>query len=141
MSAQRFSWSNFLVRFIAALILVFATYNSTEFSYYQWAILPLPEITPVKLFIGLLLLIGWVIFIRATLRSLGPIGIMLACALFGALFWMIVDWGLVAADNITAMIYIVQFILCLVLATGMSWSHVRRRLSGQIDADDVDEQD
>jgi hypothetical protein len=26
-----------------------------------------------------------------------------------------------------------------VLATGMSWSHIRRRLSGQADVDDVDE--
>jgi hypothetical protein len=37
------------------------------------------------------------------------------------------------------MTYVVQLVLCLILAIGMSWSHVRRRLSGQVDADDVDD--
>lgn len=141
MAPPRFSWPNFFVRLIAALVLVFATYNPAGYSYFDWAIKSLPAITPLKAFVGLLLLIGWVIFIRATLRSLGMIGIVLATALFAALFWMIIDWGIVPADSVTAITYVVLLVLCLLLATGMSWSHVRRRLSGQYDADDVDEQD
>ncbi len=88
---------------------------------------------------GLILIIGWVIYIRATLRSLGVIGISLAIAFFATLFWMIIDWGIIPADNIQAVTYIIQTILCFIMATGMSWSHIRRRMSGQIDADDVDE--
>ena len=87
---------------------------------------------------GLVLLIGWVVFIRATIRSLGIIGITLAVALFGVLFWMIIDWGVITADNAKVMTYVTQIILCFILATGMSWSHVRRRISGQVDVDDVD---
>ena len=30
-------------------------------------------------------------------------------------------------------------VLSLVLATGMSWSHIRRKMTGQIDVDDVEE--
>jgi Family of unknown function (DUF6524) len=30
-------------------------------------------------------------------------------------------------------------VVATILAIGMSWSHVRRRLSGQADVDDVDE--
>jgi len=89
-------------------------------------------------FVGLVLIIGWVVYIRATLRSLGIIGISLAVAFFGTLFWMIIDWGIVPVDNIQAVTYIVQTILCFIMATGMSWSHIRRRMSGQVDADDVD---
>jgi len=29
-------------------------------------------------------------------------------------------------------------VLSLILATSMSWSHIRRRLSGQLDVDDVE---
>lgn len=141
MANSSFSWPNFFARFAAAVVLVFATYNPAHYSYYDWAIKTLPSITPVKAFVGLVLLIGWVIFIRATLRSLGVIGITLATALFAALFWMIIDWGIIPADSITAITYVVQVVMCLLLATGMSWSHVRRRMSGQIDADDVDEED
>ena len=88
---------------------------------------------------GLILLIGWIVYLRATLRSLGIFGISLATAFFGTLFWMIIDWGIIAADNTPAVTYIIQTILCFIMATGMSWSHIRRRMSGQIDADDVDQ--
>ncbi len=137
MYTSTFSWQSFFLRLMAALVLVFATYNAESFSYYNWAITPLPEITPVKAFVGLILIISWVIFIRATLRSLGPIGIGLVIALFGTVFWMIIDWEIVSPSNVKAMTYIVQLILCFILAIGMSWSHVRRRFSGQVDADDV----
>jgi len=138
MKATHFSWSSFFIRFLSALILVFISYNPAGLSYYHWALTTLTEITPLKAFAGLSLIIAWVIFIRATLRSLGVIGISLAAALFGTLFWMIIDWGLVAANNIEAVTYIIQTILCLILAVGMSWSHIRRRMSGQVDTDEVD---
>jgi len=138
MKATHFSWTSFFIRFLSALILVFISYNPAGLSFFHWAIIVLPEITPLKAFAGLCLVIAWVVFIRATLRSLGIIGISLAAALFGTLFWMIIDWGLVSADNIVAMTYIVQTILCLILAVGMSWSHIRRRMSGQVDTDEVD---
>ncbi|ORU92449.1 MAG: hypothetical protein A6F70_02720 [Cycloclasticus sp. symbiont of Bathymodiolus heckerae] len=138
MKSTQFSWSSFFIRFCIALTLVFASYNSAGLSYYHWAITKIPDITSVMAFSGLVLLVGWVVYIRATLRSLGIIGIALATALFGTLFWMIIDWGIVAADNVQAVTYIIQTILCFIMATGMSWSHIRRRMSGQVDADDVD---
>jgi hypothetical protein len=139
LKTNQFSWSNFVIRLCVALVLVFSSYNPAGLSYYHWALTSLSDITPVKAFAGLVLLIGWVVYIRATLRSLGTIGITLAIAFFGTLFWMIIDWGIVSADNISAVTYITQTILCLIMATGMSWSHIRRRMSGQIDADDVDD--
>ncbi len=139
MKTNQFSWSNFVTRFGFALVLVFSSYNPAGLSYYHWAILNLTDINPTMALAGLALLIGWVVFIRATLRSLGPIGIGLALAFFACIFWAIVDWGIVSTDNIQAMIYILQFIICLLLATGMSWSHLRRRMSGQLDADDIDD--
>ena len=138
MPSSSFSWQGFFLRLAAALALVFSTFNPEGFSYYHWSIAQLPDITPIKVFAGLLLIIGWVIFIRATLRSLGPVGIALVAALFGTVFWMILDWGIISPDNVKAITYLVQLILCLILAIGISWSHVRRRISGQVDADDVD---
>lgn len=139
MQTPTFSWLSFFLRLMAALILVFATYNAEGFSYYTWTIAQLPDFTPVKAFVGISLIIGWVIFIRATLRSLGLIGITLITALFGTIFWMIIDWGLISSGNVKAMTYIAQLILCFILAIGMSWSHIRRRLSGQVDTDDIDD--
>ncbi len=137
MQPSRFSLKNFGARLGAAMGLVFATYNATGLSYYHWALTSLADVTAFQVIVGLALIIGWVVFIRATVRSLGPVGIALIAALFAAIFWMIVGWGIISADNMTSVVFMTQIVLCFILAIGMSWSHVRRRLSGQVDGDDI----
>lgn len=137
--AAHFGASSILVRFLFALVLVFSTFNPSGYSYYHWAQDILPGLDPVLALATIGLLIGWVIFLRATLRSLGVIGIALAAALFGCILWLIIDAGIVSADNINTVLYIVLVLISAILAIGMSWSHVRRRMSGQTDVDDVDE--
>lgn len=134
-----FGFSNIIVRFFSAFVLVFASFNPSGYSYYHWVQETLPAIKPLPVLAGLVLLIGWVIFMRATLRSLGVIGIVLAAAFFGCLLWMVIDYGIVATDNVNAVLYIILTLLSAILAIGMSWSHLRRRMSGQTDVDDVDE--
>lgn len=129
-----------LLRFLFAVILVFSTYNPEGYSFYHWVIKDYSNITPVKVLSGLILLIGWIIYIRATLRSLGAIGLILASAFFGTIIWLIIDWGLVATDNMKVMSYLILLVLCAVLAIGISWSHIRRRISGQVDVDEVEEE-
>jgi len=127
------------VRFIIAVILVFCTYNPEGYSYYDWFINNPTELDPLKILAGIILLIGWVIYLRATLRSLGPIGLILASAFFGTLVWLIIDWGIVPADSIRAVSYLILIVLCAIMATGISWSHIRRRVSGQADVDDIED--
>jgi len=127
------------LRFLAALVLVLASYNPEGLSYYHWALQDITNFTVLKGFIGVVLLIGWTMFIRATLHSLGPIGIGLAVAFFGTLLWLVVDWGLVPSDSIRAISYLVLIAASGVLTAGMSWSHIRRRVSGQFDVDEADE--
>ena len=138
-SMRQISAQGILLRFLAAILLVFCTYNPEGYSYYHWVVRQLPDISVLKIFLGVVLIIGWTMFIRATLRSLGALGLTLAFAFFGTLLWLIVDYGLVPANSVRALSYIVLVMLSGVLATGMSWSHIRRRLSGQADMDDVDE--
>ena len=138
MKVKEISWIGIGARFLAALVLVFATYNPSGYSYFDWAIKNLPDYSVLKLFVGVVLLIGWVMFIRATLRSLGPVGVILAVAFFGTLLWLVVDWGLVPADSVKAVTYLILIAASAVMATGMTWSHIRRRISGQVDVDDIE---
>ena len=64
---------------------------------------------------------------------------MLAVAFFGALVWVLIDFGLIVPGQGQQMTYVILVVMASVLAIGMSWSHVRRRIAGQVDADDVDE--
>ncbi len=140
-------WQGFALRFAAGLILVFATYNPGGFSYFHWIMSGFGDADPagngltsgvaLKAFAGAILVVGWAIYIRAALRSLGPIGLTLATVFFGTLLWLVFEVSGLSADNIRAITYLAEILLALVLSTGLSWSHVRRRLSGQMDTDDV----
>ena len=137
-SYKGLTWTGFFLRLLAAFILVFSTYNPSEWSYYHWVSKNLTDLDPLMALAGVTLLIGWAIYLRATARSLGLIGLLLAAAFFGTLLWLVIDWGLVDADSITAITYIILVLLCGILAVGISWSHVRRRMTGQVDVDEIE---
>ncbi len=137
-NTERFNIGSFGWRLLAALVLVYFTYNPSGWSFIHWATGDAQNQMVVKIFVGVVLLIGWVVFIRATANSLGGVGLMLAAAFFGALIWLLVDWGVLPTGSTSAVIYLAEFALAGVLATGMSWSHIRRRLSGQVDTDEIE---
>jgi hypothetical protein len=127
-------------RFGIALFLVLITWNPIDFNYIDWARTTWSEQPPVVFLLGIVLLIAWVVFLRATLRSLGPIGITLAVSLAGGIFWLLLDFGLVDLANGTAIAWVLLVLLAAILAAGMSWSHLRRRWAGQADVDDLDDE-
>ncbi len=137
-SNKGFGWNGFLLRFFFATIVVFATYNPEGYSYIDWVYGELPDFSVLKAFTGVVLLICWVILIRATLGSLGFIGIILAAAFFGLAIWLVIDVLGLSTDNIRVITYIISIMLASVLSIGVSWSHVRRRITGQVDTDELD---
>lgn len=137
MQETDFNWLGFLFRFLAGIVLVFATYNPEGYSYFHWVKQGFPSISAVQAFVGVVLVVSWAIFVRASLRSLGAVGLLLAAALFGTFLWLIVDLGWIPLHSIKAFVYLAQVLLALVLSTGLSWSHIRRRITGQLDTDET----
>lgn len=135
---ERFTSLGFLLRLLAALVLVFCTFNPTGYSYYHWVSRALPSVNPAAVVVGIALVAAWVVFLTATMRSIGLVGVLIAVAFFGAVIWMVVSWGWLDPHNGTAMAWIVLFVFSIILAIGVSWSHMRRRLTGQADVDEVD---
>jgi membrane-associated HD superfamily phosphohydrolase len=135
-SRTNFTFASFVLRYLIALVLVFATYNPSEYSWVQW--LNSDTATVYKVASGIVLLIGWIMFLRATWNSLGAFGTLLAAAFFAVIIWLLIEWGLLALDNTSIIVWVVEFILSGVLAVGMSWSHIRRRISGQYDTDEIE---
>lgn len=141
MAYRSFNFSSFMIRWLLALVLVFATYNPSGYSWYHWLQGAENKLNPMIALAAVALIIGWVIYLRATTRSLGVIGTVLAVAFFGTLVWALVYYNLISLDNTTLLTYIVLVILSAVMGIGLSWSHIRRRLSGQLDVDDRDDED
>ena len=136
---KRISLQGIATRFAVAFGLVVLSWNPTPVNFYRWAANQWNDLTPIVFFVGLVLLIAWVIFLRATLRSLGAIGIGLAVTVAGSILWIVSDYGLGDPANGTVLGWVLLTLLSAVLAAGMSWSHLRRRWSGQADIDDVED--
>ena len=136
MPAHRFTFMSFLWRLGFSLVLVLITYNPSGYSWVG----SLNDDVPLvyKVGAGVVLLIGWVMFLRATWNSLGAIGTVLAATFFGVIVWLFVEWGLFTLDNTTVLQWALLLITASVLAVGMSWSHVRRRISGQYDTEEIE---
>lgn len=128
-----------LLRWLFAFVLLAATYNPTQWNFVQWARTGYPDNLPLAVLCGLILLVGYIIYLRATLRSIGAFGMLLVAALVGAVIWVLIDWGWLTLENPRLNLWLGILALSAVLGIGLSWSLVRRRLSGQADIDDVDE--
>jgi len=131
--------TGFLLRLLAALVLVLITYNPTGYSLFHWLWPWQNENLPLKILAILVVLIGWIIFARATVRSIGLLGIFLAAALCSTLIWLFVDQGWMDLKNSTSLAWALTVTVAVILGVGVSWSHFRRRLTGQLDTDDLDE--
>jgi len=138
-----FSWSGFLLRFLFALVLVYASYNPEGYSYFHWIQASLGHTetgllgsNALKFVAGILLLIGWVVYVNATRNSLGIFGVILILALSGGVIWLFAEMDLFDSDNIRAIVHLTQIVLAVILAIGMSWSHISRSLTGQVDVEE-----
>ncbi|MGH8472439.1 MAG: DUF6524 family protein, partial [Gammaproteobacteria bacterium] len=108
MQTERFTWWGLVLRFLGAAVLVYATYNPEGYSFYHWALFPAfggSEMpgggpAPLKFLAGVVLLIGWVVFLQATRRSLGIVGAALAVAFSAGLIWLMIEWEFFSASNL-----------------------------------------
>lgn len=131
--------TDILARWAIAFVLVSLTYNPTQFNFIRWAVHSGTASLSLAVLFGLILLTVWIIFLRATLRSIGPFGMALTGAIFAALVWVLHDLGILALSNRAFTAWLGIAGLSLVLGVGLGWSHIRRRVSGQVDGDDIDE--
>ena len=131
----------FLWRFLAALALVVVTYNPSGWSAFHWikADLAASEFGPLHLILLAILAIGWVVYWVATWRALGSVGVTLAIVFLGAFIWLLFDIGLLESHSVKAISWISLICLSAVLAIGVSWSHIWRRVTGQFNVEDVND--
>lgn len=129
----------FLTRWLAAFLLLTITFNPTPYNYVSWVRDFGRDNLSVAVLVGLLLLVGYIVCLRATVRSIGALGMTLVLAIFGALVWVLVDFEVLRLDNNGLNVWIGLVALATVLGIGLGWSHVRRAITGQTDVDDLDQ--
>ena len=129
--------NGFLIRWALAFGLLALTFNPTDWSYLNWVQVNYKLDPAISLLVGLLLVAGYIIYLRATFRSIGLIGMGLVSAIVAAGVWVLIDIGLLRLGTNDLKIWVGLVGLSFVLGIGLSWSHVRRAISGQSDMDDL----
>lgn len=127
-----------LLRWLGAFVLLAAIFNPTRWNYLAWARESWSSQIPLILFLGLILGVAAMVYLVATMRSIGILGAIVIAAIFAAGLWVLTDWGLLGLGNPALNIWLGILVLSLILGIGMSWSILRQRLSGQQTTDEVD---
>lgn len=127
-----------ILRWLGAFILLAATFNPTQYNFTRWAQANWETQMPLTLLFGLFLGVGYIIYVGATFRSLGAFGMLVIAALFGAVIWVLIDWGVLSIGNTNLTVWLGILALSLILGIGLSWSILRQRLSGQATVDEVE---
>ena len=123
---------------LGAFALLSATFNPTQWNFTPWAEANYATEMPLSLLLGLLLGVGYMIYIGATLRSIGAFGMILVGAIVAALIWVLMDYGVLSLNSTSVNIWLGILALSVVLGVGLSWSILRQRLSGQASVDEID---
>ena len=127
-----------VMRFVFAFLLVCLTWNPTRYNYVEWALARWQDLGPVVAFSGVVMLMGWVFFLRTAASSLGALGFVLSLGLAATVLWGLFYYDLVSRESTTLLSWIGLGLFSAVLAAGMSWAHLRTRWSGQATVDDVE---
>ncbi len=133
MAVQGITGSGIALRVAVAVALVLITFNPSGTSLYHWLAAPPVGITAVKAFLGVALLIAWIVCLRTAYVALGMVGLVLGCLLLGSFVWMLFDMDLLHDVGRQAMVWIGLVVFGAVLGVGLSWSLIRARTTGQIE--------
>lgn len=127
-----------LLRWLGAFLLLAAIFNPTSWNYVSWARANWADQMPLIIFSGLILTVIAMVYLVATMRSIGILGALVIAAIFAAGLWVLTDWGLLGLTNSALNVWLIILALSLILGIGMSWSILRQRMSGQQSTDEVD---
>lgn len=133
-----FGFTAFAWRWAAATALVLVSFNPSGHSWFHWAYRAFSGdgLAALHYFLGVVLLAAWAVFLVATWKSLETLGIVILLALVGTGIWLLIDLGVIRPESTDAITWVALFALGLILAIGLSWAHVWRRLSGQLEVDE-----
>lgn len=118
-----------VARALACFALVFATWNPTDVNFFAWIDSPAP--LPLKGLAAALLLLLHVLFARITWLSLGLPGTLFVLALLLLGVFTLDQLGTIDLSRGRSWGYVFVSVAALTLMIGLTWSLMKRRITGQ----------
>jgi hypothetical protein len=129
--------TSFVMRLVCSLLLVFSTYNPTGYSYFHWLTGGARGPVALKVVVGVALVLVYGVALTAMFAAFRGAGLVaggLAALLFSIELVLVLvsfDHGASWQGWMLLGQYSVLLALALVIAFGVSWSHLIERLTGQ----------
>ena len=123
-----------VARTLTVMLLVYGTYNPSGYSYYHWIIQTGGDRLASKLCVGIVIILGYIICINATIRSLGALLLTPGIILIGSIIWMLSSWGWIDLADATQRTLVLEGALVAIFSAGVPFSQIRFRLTGQKDS-------
>jgi len=127
-SGRPFGAIGVVARVLLALFLVFATYNPSGRSYYDWAILEGP-ILP-RLIVGLILMGAYISLLYAVWEVIGFSGMFVVALICLTIAWWLDETGIIDLADPSTLRLVLCSTLGVVIGWGMSFSFLFSRLTG-----------
>ncbi len=125
-----FTPRRYLIHWLSSAALVLMTYNPFGHSYYHWVVSGQGSVV-LKVLGGLALLFTQTFTLWWIISSVGRIGLAAGAVIWGLTSYEILTWYPDLSPVIKHLV--VQLLLATMLAIGLSWPHLRTRLTGQIE--------
>lgn len=123
-----------LARLLSVSVLVAGTYNPSGYSYYHWVTTTGEGSLLFKSCVGVAVLIGYIICVAATWRSLGRLLLIPGLILIASLIWLLWHLDLIDLADPRQRILVLEFALVVVFTAGICFSQIRFRLAGLMDS-------
>ena len=136
---QFMNLTGFFLRWLFALLLILVTFNPTGYSLFHWVWPCANEQLPLKILVMVVVLACYLLYVSASMKSLGMLGILVVFAFCATLIWLFVDQGWLNLKDSSILAWVMILMLSIVLGLGVSWSHIKKRITGQFDTDDIGE--
>ncbi|XLQ20088.1 MAG: DUF6524 family protein [Candidatus Moraniibacteriota bacterium] len=124
-------------RLVYALVVVWATYNPTQYCLYKWVQTSDAAMSSKALAVGAAVIV-WGIFAFLAKKALGTVGLIAMFGISGLATWFLIDHGYLDLTKASEAQWYTTFIISILFAVGMATGILIRRLSGQMSTDEVD---
>jgi len=123
----------FFIRWTISSTLLLLTINPTKWCYYAWLVADDGTPLSYKALVGMLVVVIFSFYWHACKVALGKWGIYLVIAVFAVAIWALRDYGWVDPNSPAVLRWGILLCVSTIMTLGMSWSHISRRMTGQLD--------
>ena len=120
----------FLARVLYPSFTVFATFNTSGYSFYHWVVDHPGDDLILKVFAGGMLAFSYYNIGETMSVALQRTGLLIVVVTASAGAWYLIDQRWITVDSRADLINAMQMTLVLVMAVGLSYAHLHSRIGG-----------